>query len=637
MKYRAEIDGLRAVAVLPVIFFHAGFAPFAGGFVGVDVFFVISGYLITSLIAEELKTGSFSLAGFYDRRARRILPALFFVVLCCIPVAWFILLPKDLTEFLHSVMAVGMFASNILFWLQSGYFDTAAELKPLLHTWSLAVEEQFYIIFPLLLMALWRFGLRPLIAVLAVLFFISLSLAEWGALAYPSATFFLLHARGWELLIGAFAALYLQGRGGIRAGRVGDGLAAAGLLAIAAAVVLFDGRTPFPGLYALVPTVGTALVILFAAPGTLTHRLLSLRACVGIGLISYSMYLWHQPLFVFSRYLFGLPQGSYLFLALTVLTLLLAWITWRFIERPFRKKHFRVRTVLITAAAASIGILTLGVNLPKQIRPAFDALDLQTQWQGWTKCYPFGTREEAGGRCSILDDNAAPTSAIIGDSHAQHLAFGIREVFADTTENPIIFVSGGCFPVVTKGREIDGFMQCAQDFIDKSIAYAIEDQGIKQVVLSGYGVWELLRRRAHEPEHLDPAEIEQRQALLLEGLQETVGRLLASGKQVLLISDNPEMIHSPVHCSTRAAGWFGKCPLRLAREDVDRSLREMDQIIEKLKLSHPELHVHDPRAVFCDAEFCYSGTAAQSWYRDHDHLTPAGAVRLVEDAVGRPE
>ncbi len=637
MKYRAEIDGLRAVAVLPVILFHAGFAPFSGGFVGVDVFFVISGYLITSLIAEELETGRFSLAGFYDRRARRILPALFFVVLCSAPIAWFILLPKDLTEFFHSVMAVGMFASNILFWLQSGYFDTAAELKPLLHTWSLAVEEQFYIIFPLLLMALWRFGAKVLLAVLIVLFGVSLSLAEWGAHAHPSATFFLLHSRGWELLIGAFAALYLRGGGGIRAGIAGEALAAAGLLAIAMAVVLFDGRTPFPGLYALVPTLGTVLVILFAAEGTVINRLLSLRACVGIGLISYSMYLWHQPLFVFSRYLFGLQQGSYLFLVLSLITLVLAWISWRFVERPFRQKRFAIRTVLMTAAVASIGIMSLGISLPKYITPRFDELDLQTQWQGWTICEPFGAFKDAGGRCSILSDDAAPTVAVIGDSHAQHLAFGIREVFDGTGENPIIFVSGGCFPVLTQGREFDGFMQCAQDFIDKSVAYVLEDQGIQRVILSGYGVWELLRRRAHEPETLDPAEIEMRQALLLEGLRETVGQLQAAGKHVLLISDTPEMIDNPTHCSTRAAGWFGKCPFRLSRGDVDRSLREMDQIIKDLKASHPALEVYDPREVFCDIEFCYSGAPAQNWYRDHDHLTPAGAVRLVEGALGRSE
>ena len=633
MKYRAEIDGLRAIAVLPVIFFHAGFAPFSGGFVGVDVFFVISGYLITSLILEELKTGSFSIAGFYDRRARRILPALFFVVACSIPIAWFTLLPKDLTDFFHSVMAVSLFSSNFLFWFQSGYFDTGAELKPLLHTWSLAVEEQFYIIFPLLLMALWRFGRKVLIWVLVVLFVISASLAEWGAHNYPSATFFLLHARGWELLIGAFAAFYLQGGGRIAPGIVSNVLAAAGVLAITYAVYWFDETTPFPSLYALVPTAGTVLVILFAVPGTVVQRLLSLKACVGIGLLSYSMYLWHQPIFVFARYLFGLPVGSYMFLALTVLATLLALFSWRFVERPFRRKGFAVNRVLITATVASIAILATGHFLPKMGNPTTDELDYNAHWQGWTRCAPFGNRQKAMGRCEILVADSKPTLAVIGDSHALHLASGVRQLYANSSENPIAFVGGGCYPVMTQGRELEGFMQCPKDFIDKSFAYALENEEISRVVLSGYGTWELLRTRAHSSRTLDQATIEIRQAMLLDGMRKTVGMLLGSGKKVLLITDSPEMLENPSHCSTLAASWSGRCPHRVPRSEVDNRLKEMDQVIEDLQKIHPELEVFDPRSVLCDDDYCYSGAPGENWYRDRDHLTPTGSIKLVEQAL----
>ena len=206
MDYRREIDGLRAIAVLPVILFHAGFETFSGGFVGVDVFFVISGYLITTIIIAELEQGKFSIINFYERRARRILPALFLVMLVCIPLAWFWLLPRDMQDFSQSLVAVTVFASNILFWRESGYFDTAAELKPLLHTWSLAVEEQYYVIFPLFLMSFWRLGKRWIMILLVAVFVVSLALAQWASLAKPSAAFFLLPARGWELLVGAFAA-----------------------------------------------------------------------------------------------------------------------------------------------------------------------------------------------------------------------------------------------------------------------------------------------------------------------------------------------------------------------------------------------------------------------------------------------
>ena len=210
MKYRAEIDGLRALAVIPVILFHAGFELFGGGFVGVDVFFVISGYLITTIIINEMDEGKFSLVNFYERRARRILPALFFVMLVCLPFAWYWLLPSDLKDFSQSVVAVAIFSSNILFWRESGYFDTAAELKPLLHTWSLAVEEQYYLLFPLFLLLTWRLGKKWILVLLGIAFPISLGLAHWAAYNNPSADFYLLPTRGWELLLGVFAGFYLQ-------------------------------------------------------------------------------------------------------------------------------------------------------------------------------------------------------------------------------------------------------------------------------------------------------------------------------------------------------------------------------------------------------------------------------------------
>ena len=310
MKYRSEIDGLRAIAVVPVILFHARFDLFSGGFVGVDVFFVISGYLITTIIINEMENGTFTLLRFYERRARRILPSLFFVVLCCIPAAWFLLLPSDMKDFAQSVVAVATFSSNILFWIESGYFATEAELKPLLHTWSLAVEEQYYILFPLFLMAVWRSGLRAIVGLLILMFVVSLAVAHWGAYNNPSATFYLLPTRAWELLIGAFAAFYLQRTSVSFPYWLNNWLSAFGLAAILYSVFAFDEATPFPSLYALVPTAGTVLIILFSLRGTWTHTILSLKSVVGLGLISYSLYLWHQPVFAFWRH-YNLLEPAY--------------------------------------------------------------------------------------------------------------------------------------------------------------------------------------------------------------------------------------------------------------------------------------------------------------------------------------
>ena len=208
MKYRAEIDGLRALAVIPVILYHAGFKLFSGGYVGVDVFFVISGYLITTIILAELEAGTFSLIHFYERRARRILPALFVVMFACLPFAWFWLLPSVMKTFSESLIAVSTFLSNFYFYNQSGYFEAAAELKPLIHTWSLAVEEQYYVLFPLFLMLTWKLGKRSIVGLLAIMFVISLASAQWLSIEHKSFDFFMLPTRGWELLIGAFIAFY---------------------------------------------------------------------------------------------------------------------------------------------------------------------------------------------------------------------------------------------------------------------------------------------------------------------------------------------------------------------------------------------------------------------------------------------
>jgi peptidoglycan/LPS O-acetylase OafA/YrhL len=364
LKYRPEIDGLRALAVIPVILFHAGFHIFSGGFVGVDVFFVISGYLITSIILVEMEQGRFSLVNFYERRARRIMPVLFFVMAACFPFAWLYLMPVDMKDFIQSILAVSTFSSNILFWLESDYFDTAAELKPLLHTWSLAVEEQYYIFFPLFLMFTWRMGKTWIVTVLFVVFLLSLALGEWGSYKMPTAAFYLLPMRGWELLIGVFSAFYLS-RHTPNAAYIGlnNVLSLSGLALICFAIFAYDESIPFPGLYALVPTVGTVLIIVFAQQGTLVNRILSQKIFVGIGLISYSAYLWHQPIFAFVKYRSFTDPSAGLMLSLCLGVLVLAYLSWRFVEKPFRNKSAYSRRFVFTFTGVTTSIFLIGGSL----------------------------------------------------------------------------------------------------------------------------------------------------------------------------------------------------------------------------------------------------------------------------------
>lgn len=379
MKYRREIDGLRAVAVVPVILFHAGFPAFRGGFVGVDVFFVISGFLITIIIVDDVDLNRFSVVRFYERRARRILPALFVVMLACLPCAWQLLSPHDLVNFSQSLAAIALFASNVLFWGESGYFDTEAELKPLLHTWSLAVEEQFYLLYPLVLLVLLRCGRKVAWPVIAAAAIASLWISTAQVQSHPSSAFYLLPSRAWELLLGCLAAAAARRYGLPAADRAAgawmQAASAIGLLVVVASVFLFDERTPFPGLNALVPTVATATILLTASQSTAAGRLLGSPLFVGVGLISYSVYLWHQPVFAFVRHAcLGQPSAATM-AAACALVPALAMLSWHFVEQPFRDRDRIDRRGVLAASLTGL-LLFLAIGLY-----GYWQQDAVTQWR----------------------------------------------------------------------------------------------------------------------------------------------------------------------------------------------------------------------------------------------------------------
>ena len=371
MIYRREIDGLRALAVLPVVFFHAGFKFFNGGFVGVDVFFVLSGYLITSIILHERSQGVFTIAGFYERRARRILPALFLVMLFCSLFSWIWLLPSDFEDFSLSLIATSIFSSNLYFWKSLSYFAGQAELKPLLHTWSLAVEEQYYFLFPPFLLLVLNLGKNWVVAIFFTITLISFGLAEYASSNHVVGNFYLLPTRGWELLIGVLAALYLFY---YREVDTSDGLkikeeilSLLGLLMIIFSFFAYSKDTPFPSFYALVPTVGTCLIVIFCLPQTIVGRILALKPVVGIGLISYSLYLWHWPIFAFARYKIPEELNGILPFVLICVSLLLAYISWKYLEAPFRnRKNFNRKKIfsfsLISIIIFSVIGLTVSFN-----------------------------------------------------------------------------------------------------------------------------------------------------------------------------------------------------------------------------------------------------------------------------------
>jgi peptidoglycan/LPS O-acetylase OafA/YrhL len=440
-KYRPDIDGLRAIAVLSVVAFHVGVRPLHGGFVGVDIFFVISGYLITLIMYNQVRAGRFSIAGFYERRIRRIFPALIATLLFTSYFAYRELLPSEIRDYSYSLIATIFSGSNIYFWINSGYFDTPAQSKPLLHTWSLAVEEQCYIFLPIILQVVHRRfpnGVRPVIAGLAL---VSLAVSAVGAFTNPVSTFYLVHTRMWELLLGGLIALDVFPIP--RGAALRNAMTLIGLTMIIFAVFVFSPATPFPGLTALVPCVGSGLIILAGRGGTsLVGRLLSLPPIVFFGLISYSLYLWHWPILVFQStnavLLSATPRVGKI--AVVAVSIVAATLSWALVERPFRRGAVSRRTVFGAALASGAVVLTVAAVLnvlPSRFSP--DAVRVAAYLNDDTK-------HMRGGSCfNTSKDNFAdfdktlcvtpspdkPNVLIIGDSHAAHLWYGMEHVLKD--------------------------------------------------------------------------------------------------------------------------------------------------------------------------------------------------------------
>ena len=365
MQYRPEIDGLRAIAVILVLLYHASFEIygrhhlFSAGEIGVDIFFVISGYLITTIILKELReTDRFSFWNFYERRARRILPVLFFVILVCYPVAFRILPPVELSHFLDSILSIVFFVSNYFFYYHSANFSVdSATLEPFLHTWSLAVEEQFYLIFPVILLVIHRYFPKFILSIFLLLFFLSLQIAEEGSQRFPEFNYFTLASRFWELLAGSILAYLEVEYGRLRHAVLNAVMPVIGLFMIGWFLFLFDNDPAHPSYLTFIPVFGTVLIIAFSSKEDLVGRILGTRPFVAVGLISYSLYLWHMPIFVFFDYV--RPDTANLEkIWWIILSFLMATLSYYMVEQPFRNRQLMTaRPFYLTLVATAIAIL----------------------------------------------------------------------------------------------------------------------------------------------------------------------------------------------------------------------------------------------------------------------------------------
>lgn len=639
MKYRREVDGLRAVAVLPVLLFHGGIAGFSGGFVGVDIFFVISGYLITTIIVEELDRGEFSLLNFYERRARRILPALFLVMACSAPFAWMLLEPGRLRDYSQSVVAVSAFASNILFWSESGYFAPSAELKPLLHTWSLAVEEQFYVIFPLMMMFLWRLGRRVAAGVIFMVWLASVLYSHWGTLHRPEAAFYLLPARFWEIATGSLIVLLLRRSlpvataGDINDSRSSEALSGIGLALIVISMAVFDERTPFPGTYALVPTVGTALVLTFGDARTLVGRLLGHQALVGIGLVSYSVYLWHQPLLAFAKVGIGRNLSGGWTLLLLTLSIALGYGTWQFVEKPFRdRRRFQRRHVfgisgamlMCFLAVALIGSRGEGLESlrqsPEQLRVLHTAIASPKR----DECHAEGAGfKNPASACEYF--GADVTWAMLGDSHAVELAYALALELEVQGVGIKHLSMSACEPSF---RRVELNTAC-HDWTEQAVRYLSGEKAIRTVVVT-YRINEYLFGKHVDgypdlPNHVTPS----RRQAAWHAYVDLLVALRAAGKDVILVLQAPELRMS-------ATGLlFREDALSADLIGVPRSWWDLRQrfVRERLADIPTDVRVFDPSTALCDALNCYATRAGVSMYFDDNHLSVSGASLVAHELL----
>lgn len=614
-KYRPDIDGLRAIAVLAVVAYHAAPGRLPGGFIGVDVFFVISGFLITSILHNSLDKGKFSILEFYERRIRRIFPALFVVLFTCAVAGWFFLLPSEYQQLGKHIAAGTAFVSNFALWNESGYFDISAMFKPLLHLWSLGIEEQFYIFWPLILWFAYKkkWSLPLTISLLAIASFIlNIYLSDTD----KSSAFYSPFPRFWELLVGALLACTIAAHKKFDSPALGNAQSILGLILLAAGFFLITEKGAFPGWWVLMPVMGSALMI-SAGPQALFNRwILSNRLMVWVGLISYPLYLWHWPLLSFPRLMEGqeIPQINR---AIAVaIAFLLAWLTYQFIEKPVRQApHSRLLVYVLLCLLAAIGIfgavayMTHGFkdrtgNLPKQVNSGDIGQDIYLNYirDKYHVCQHLSVsdRHSTDIPCYQTKLNAKQSIALIGDSHAEHLLIGLSAALPN--EN-IVYSFTHDLPT-SGNRELE-----------PAFKNILKSGSIKIVIINAYWVNKLD----------DP-----RFSNWRRDLRSTVKELTDAGKVVYIVDDVPLFSFSPSRCKfSGRLGIENKCS-----ETDKQSILNFGPEFENISANNPNAHVLRTYDMFCQNKRCSMADAGELYFRDEHHLNVQGSKK-VGVAIGR--
>ncbi|WP_414430018.1 acyltransferase family protein [Alcanivorax sp. IL3] len=654
ISYRPEVDGLRFIAVMLVILHHLGIPGFGGGFVGVDVFFVISGYLITCVILNEANGGSFSFGRFYQRRVIRLAPAYFLVLLVTSTVASIVMLPSELVHYAKSVVYSTFFAANFFMWdVVGGYFGTGAETTPLLHLWSLAVEEQFYLLWPLALLFFNKFitSRKFMLGAMLSAFVLMLFLSEYGALHYRAAAYYLMPTRAFELLLGAVLVFLPSARISLLPRLVSVGFSILGIGLIIYSAVAFSDDILFPGMNALIPCLGTALVILFSDSDTpVTSSLLTNRLSVAIGKVSYPAYLWHWPMITFLN--IYLVDISFLVALLVVsLTFLLSILTYRLVELPAREYRKYKNSWVIAGGFLFPALLFSAFSFFVMTKNGFpsrfdDALNVKAE-------AVMTHADQVRGRCNegpvmaplstekcVLGNNDSEVSILlVGDSHANHFS-GMVDVLAkdaglrgyDVTRSNTVFLVG-VDRYFTRGDEVvkHANFRSRNDYIENELL----PRQYPYVVLGGNYVAHLrgIFGRDSVISH------ERGRDVFVSALSETVKKIISHGSIPVIIKGSPVFGHDISRCTLNNARFGNTESCEMPRQGFDMKSSDWNDILNDLMTTFDEIIVIDPSLVMCDEHFCYSELSGVPLYKDSGHLNYKGSELIGElylDRLGNP-
>jgi len=643
--YRSDIDGLRAVAILLVVAFHAFPKALTGGFVGVDVFFVISGFLISSIIFRKIENNTFCYVDFYLRRAKRIFPALIVVLVASLVLGCIVLFADEYKQLGKHVTAGVLFVSNLVLWSEAGYFDNVSDTKPLLHLWSLGIEEQFYILWPILLGITWKWKhnfLYITLLIAALSFAANIYVVDSNQVA----AFYSPFTRFWELMAGgllAYMTLYKRHTTLVKNHWFGT----VGVFLILISSVLLTKEDSFPGWWALFPVIGAVFIILSGSQAWWGRKVLASRILVGIGLISYPLYLWHWVLLSFVRTLEGQEPRFEVMVAVVILSFVLAWLTYRLVELPMR--YGRNQNALVGILCATMVIVgSLGYLIYKQdglaqrtfitsLSTQADDLVYKKHWESWSPC----EGEQKG--CKILYPSKPPTIALIGDSHAGHLASGLGDVFKNSNENIIVKLKSSCMPFYTTRLEGKYFFTCEVNSMDEALDFAIASPSIEVIMLSGYANLAIYGRKEASvntqnyfrgfTRSFSEQQVAQNIRAFKKAMHETLSRLVWSGKKVVFMVDIPELDFNPRGCIEHRLNTFSlwEYNVQCSMDKVSFEDRTVDynRLMTEVKSTFPSVKFIETAKYLCKEKKCTILKDGRLLYATRDHLTTYGSRYLM--------